>query len=525
MNPRTEFTEAVDAYDDVQASPESAGQDSPTRLPPAWLTQQEARTSKSQRFDYFIHRALLGADILAIIVSAGLAALVADLAGREPVVWGWWGAVLLTVPLWVLIAHSSGLYRMVERRFEVDFVDEFGPVVVGATAWIWGMVVVRSALFSGKWDLFAPLCLWVILIVTVLLFRAIARHVARGRSWYRRPVAVIGREETAEAVVVRMNRHSDWGLDPTVKIIREDERDQCRLEVIGLDAHEDDRRYVGCDPVYVAELVAGLGIDRVVIAEGLPGLDTKTELIRELVERRIGVDVVSGGVETVYSTAVAHHMEGLPILGVRPSTERPLASRLKRLIDIVVSSTALMVLSPVLLWAAIKIKRDTPGPVFYRQARAGLQGRRFEVLKLRTMVDGAHAMHGELRSQTIDEGNDDVLFKLKEDPRITRSGRMLRKWSLDELPQLWNVLRGDMSMVGPRPLIPEEAAMVTDHFVAREMVRPGIAGPWQFLGRSDIPFEDMVRLDYAYVTAWSNAEDMRLLMRTFTAVLRRKGAY
>jgi len=140
------------------------------------------------------------------------------------------------------------------------------------------------------------------------------------------------------------------------------------------------------------------------------------------------------------------------------------------------------------------------------------------------MIDGAHAQRADLRRETEADGNDGVLFKLEDDPRITKAGRTIPRLSIDELPQLWNVLKGEMSMVGPSPLIYEEALQATDLFSARTRVKPGIAGPWQALGRNSIPFEDMIKLDYAYVVGWSMTEDMRLLLRTFTAVTKRTGA-
>ncbi len=164
-----------------------------------------------------------------------------------------------------------------------------------------------------------------------------------------------------------------------------------------------------------------------------------------------------------------------------------------------------------MLRAANRVKSGSPGPVIYR------------ALKFRTMVEGADSMGPAMREE-LDREDGDVLFKIEDDPRVTGAGRTLRSWSIDELPQLWNVLKGEMSMVGPRPLPPEEAVRAEALFAARSRMRPGIAGPWQALGRSAIPFDDMIRLDYAYVTGWTMTEDFRLLLRTLRAVLRRRGA-
>jgi lipopolysaccharide/colanic/teichoic acid biosynthesis glycosyltransferase len=212
-------------------------------------------------------------------------------------------------------------------------------------------------------------------------------------------------------------------------------------------------------------------------------------------------------------------------MSVRSSRLRPLDLRVKRIFDITVAGFALVLVSPLLLWAMIRIKLDSPGPVFFRQVRCGHDGRPFEVVKFRTMVNGADDLRTELRETSEEERDGDILFKLEDDPRVTKFGKTLRNWSIDELPQLWNVLKGEMSIVGPRPLPYDEANQATGLFRARTSVRPGLAGPWQAYGRSNIPFEDMIRLDYSYAVGWSMAEDMRLLLRTANAVFGRRGAY
>lgn len=274
----------------------------------------------------------------------------------------------------------------------------------------------------------------------------------------------------------------------------------------------------------LAARLAEEDVSRAIIAGGSRDLESRTKLIHELIERGIAVDQVSGGPETLYSNAVFHDLEGLPVLSIRRTSPRPAAERMKRLIDVTVSGAGLILLSPVLLWTAIRIKLDSKGPVLYRQERCGLHGEGFELIKFRSMVDGAHQMRSALREETIDSGNDDVLFKLEDDPRTTPYGDVLRRTSIDELPQLWNVFKGDMSMVGPRPLVFEEALQATDIFSARTRMKPGIAGPWQSLGRNSIPFEDMIKLDYAYVVGWSMGQDLRLLLGTVTAVISGRGA-
>jgi lipopolysaccharide/colanic/teichoic acid biosynthesis glycosyltransferase len=160
--------------------------------------------------------------------------------------------------------------------------------------------------------------------------------------------------------------------------------------------------------------------------------------------------------------------------------------------------------------------------VFFRQPREGRGGRQFRIVKFRTMVDGAEARRFEL-AQLNDMEGEGPLFKIKEDPRVTRVGRVLRKWSIDELPQLWNVLRGEMSLVGPRPFVVHESEQITGWAGRRLETTPGITGLWQVLGRNDIPFDEMVKLDYIYVTNWSLWWDIKILVQTLPVVFARRG--
>ncbi|WP_218080095.1 sugar transferase [Anthocerotibacter panamensis] len=197
---------------------------------------------------------------------------------------------------------------------------------------------------------------------------------------------------------------------------------------------------------------------------------------------------------------------------------------LKRGFDLVVASLILLVLGPLYCAIALWIKRDSPGPVFYRQTRIGLKGQPFKVWKFRTMVCDAEALQKELEASN--EMKDGVLFKMKEDPRITGIGKFLRRYSLDELPQVFNVLAGEMSLVGPRPFPMRDVERFSTHHFIRQEVLPGITGLWQVSGRSDIvDFEDVVRLDVAYIQNWSLALDFEILLQTIKVVLAKQGAY
>jgi exopolysaccharide biosynthesis polyprenyl glycosylphosphotransferase len=193
----------------------------------------------------------------------------------------------------------------------------------------------------------------------------------------------------------------------------------------------------------------------------------------------------------------------------------------KRVFDLIASFVALVLLAFPLAFLAVLIKVDARGPVFYRQRRVGKNGRYFDVVKFRTMVPNAHALRQELVALNEADG---PLFKIKNDPRITRVGRLLRKTSLDELPQLWNVLRGEMSLVGPRPALPEEAELWAPELRDRLRVQPGITGMWQVSGRSNTSFDEYSRLDLYYVDNWSLIADLSIMAKTLPSVLLQRGA-
>jgi exopolysaccharide biosynthesis polyprenyl glycosylphosphotransferase len=196
----------------------------------------------------------------------------------------------------------------------------------------------------------------------------------------------------------------------------------------------------------------------------------------------------------------------------------------KRALDLVMSTLAVVLLSPVLIGIAIAIKLGSPGPVLFRQERIGLAGRRFTMLKFRTMVVDAEAQLESLMDVDRSEGNA-VLFKMKHDPRVTRIGRLLRTTSLDELPQLFNVIGGSMSVIGPRPPLQREVDLYDSHVHRRFYVKPGITGLWQVSGRSTLSWDESVRLDLYYVENWSLANDFVILLRTIRVVFARAGAY
>ena len=246
------------------------------------------------------------------------------------------------------------------------------------------------------------------------------------------------------------------------------------------------------------------------------------DLVRSLRELDVQIDIVPRLFEIVPPNIGIHGVEGLPLVNLPPFRMARSSLYLKRALDIVVSLTALLFLAPLFAVVAVLIKLDSRGPVFFRQTRMGASDETFAMLKFRTMIVDAESRKHEVAhlNKHLRPGGDSRMFKVPDDPRVTRVGRVLRRYAIDELPQLINVLKGEMSLVGPRPLILDEDQHVHDWARSRLRLQPGMTGPWQVLGRANIPFQEMVTLDYFYVTSWSMLNDLRLLLQTVPAVAR-----
>jgi exopolysaccharide biosynthesis polyprenyl glycosylphosphotransferase len=266
-----------------------------------------------------------------------------------------------------------------------------------------------------------------------------------------------------------------------------------------------------------------LGADTVLVARG--GFDSALELRRiawELEGSNIDLVVVPSLTDVAGPRIHMRPVAGLPLLHVEQPQAGNASGVSKRLFDLVFASAALMVLSPLLLVVAVLVKLQDGGPVLFRQSRVGRTGQRFGMIKFRSMVMDAEERLAELAAANEADG---VLFKMKEDPRITPVGRFLRRYSVDELPQLFNVIRGEMSLVGPRPPLPSEVDQYAIDVHRRLLVRPGLTGLWQVSGRSGLSWDEAVRLDLYYVDNWSMTTDLVIVAKTVRAVLGKTGAY
>jgi exopolysaccharide biosynthesis polyprenyl glycosylphosphotransferase len=263
-------------------------------------------------------------------------------------------------------------------------------------------------------------------------------------------------------------------------------------------------------------------IDEVVFTDVTDGIREVEEAVSLCAEQGVRTTLAAD----LFSFGMVHsevsYFEGMPLIHFQtpPGDRWQLAA--KRIIDVICSAVGLVVLAPLMALIAVAIKLDSAGPVLFRQRRVGYHGRVFGMYKFRSMVEGADRLQQELAQLNQMEG---PAFKLKHDPRITRVGRFIRKYSLDELPQLWNVLRGEMSLVGPRPPVPDEVSVYERRYRRRLSMRPGLTCTWQVSGRNEIAnFETWVKLDLEYIDTWSLWGDLKILLRTIPAVLTGVGA-
>lgn len=505
---RTEAKGAESPDDGASPKPGSddqRNQSRESRVIPAW----DLRGAKLRRLSVLN-------DMVALCVVGAATAAILTLFGR-PVPSLDIVLYVALLPLWPVIGVALRTYHphSVGRGLSITVADEFATTFWVATMWSWLLIVSRSLLSAETTQLLPAMLAWALSIPIVLISRSLLRRAVRKRGWYRQRVLVIGRIDDAEKIVSRIHRHPEWGLSVAGEI-----------DVQNGENGTDRPRGSDLDTGALLRAAEELEISRVIFATPPQQLNARTDLTRAFIEAGAQVDFVPGEAEILRAGAEAGNLEGLPLMSM-PGARPPRSwGVLKRGVDLAVAVPAVIVVSPVIAYSMVRIRLDSPGPLLYRQSRAGIDGRPFQLLKLRTMVEDADRRLPEVAGLSLHPGAvHSGAFKAAADPRVTRIGTSLRRRSLDELPQLWNVVKGDMSLVGPRPLPIAEDERVAGHYELRRHVRPGITGPWQVSGRSDIPFHDMLRLDYSYVLNWSLASDLKLLAETISAVLRGRGAY
>lgn len=471
---------------------------------------QEARAPRHRR-GWMLRRALAAADVVGLVTALFIAEWVTSMNGgagtlsQTTEIAGF----LISLPVWIIVARAYGLYDQDEERTDHSAPDEFSGIFHMVTVCTAGAAALSYV--TGVTHPTTPklAIFWAAAIVCVISARAAARAITRRTAWYLQTTLILGAGDVGQTIAHKLLHHPEYGLHLVGFIDdhpRERRGDLDQLTVLGGSSD-------------LREVVERLHVERVIVAfSGDSDVDT-LQRIRTLKNLDVQVDVVPRLYELVSTGVGLHTVEGIPLVGLPQVRLSRSARFLKRLFDVSVSSIALLILAPFFLIIGIAIKLDSRGPAFFRQTRMGSGDRTFTIFKFRTMAVDAEQRKQEIAHLNQHRGADERMFKAAVDPRVTRVGAILRRTSIDELPQLANVLRGEMSLVGPRPLILEEDSHVQEWARERLRIKPGITGLWQVLGRSDIPFGEMVQLDYLYVTSWSLGGDVKLIAKTIPRVL------
>jgi exopolysaccharide biosynthesis polyprenyl glycosylphosphotransferase len=453
-----------------------------------------------------LRRCLALGDALAVLLGALTASLVAgmtafDAAASAAVLLGCWGVV----------GWLAGIYAGDDLRAWATGVPTAPRLLITALTVVWPYYAVLRWLEAPAADA-AALTAAVVTTPLSITARTLARGYVHRQASLRQRVVIVGSGVIASQLVTKLRSQDQFGLDPVGFVDDEPHRvGEERIPHLGrLDA--------------LTGVLRRHSIDRAIFAFSRAGHDDLLRSIRASRDARVAVDIIPRLFEFLDGVQGLVNVGGLPLLSMTVPRLSRRSQAAKRALDAMLAGAVLLILSPVLVTIAVLIKLESPGPVLFAQRRVGRGGERFRVFKFRSMYRDAEQRKAELAG--MNDIGDGVMFKIHRDPRVTRVGRFIRRYSLDELPQLINVLRGEMSLVGPRPLIEREADALSEDWHARRLdLRPGLTGPWQVSGRSDTTVEEMVRFDYTYVAGWSLARDVEILFATVPAVLSGRGAY
>jgi len=469
-----------------------------------------------RRRGWVVRRVLLAADVVGLL----LAFLVTQLAledfsdGVDPRIVRLFLIFVVSLPVWVVAAKLYGLYDHDEERTDHSTADDVAGVFHLVTVLVW-------LLYAGAWlsGITTPLLaktvlFWALAVAFIAGARIVGRSLVRRSSVYVQNTVIVGAGDVGQLIGRKYLQHPEYGI---------------RLVGLVDDAPRDVREELGDVPLFPTEdlldVVRRNAVDRVVIAFADMSAARLLELVRDLRALDVQIDIVPRLFEVIPPNVDVHSVEGLPLFGLRPAGLSRSSRLIKRAVDLVLASALLVLTAPLFAFAAWRIKRDSPGPVFFRQLRLGEGSREFPMLKFRTMVVGEHdSVHRDFMRTIMDPRVAPVaggLYKLDRADETTRSGRWLRKTSLDELPQLVNILRGEMSLVGPRPCLQYETEYFEPHHFERFLVPAGLTGLWQVTARAKTTFVEALDMDVAYARAWSLGLDLKILARTPLVVFRR----
>lgn len=488
-------------------------------LPSEWIRlESRARTQETEWLGLRI--GLITVDALALLIAFSLSYLI-RFESRLPVFYQpesppvrYYGLLMaVLIPVWLLIFAAHRLYAP-DHLFHGT--SEYMRVIQAASMGMMAAIVASfmepALVIARGWLLLS----WGLSIGMVGLARFLTRravYALRARGKFMVPALIVGADEEARMVAEQIRSSPISGmillgiLDPSLPRGKEVSPG---LPVLG-------------SPADLPRLIEQLRVREVIVSASALPREALVELFRTFAfHPQVNLRLSSGLYELLATGTEVREVMGVPLLYWRRLRLSPLERFLKAVMDYTLAATALILLAPLFLLIALAIKLDSPGPVLYRRRVVGLGGKLFDAFKFRTMVINAEAL---LEQNPALKKAFEQNYKLRDDPRVTRVGRLLRRWSLDELPQLFNVLRGEMSLVGPRMLTPEEISRYGRWALNLLTVKPGITGLWQVSGRADLPYSERVRLDLFYIRNYSLWLDLAILAQTIPAVIRKRGAY
>ncbi len=494
---------------------QSAKPPAPVRPP------QPVNLDPARRWQHQYSRRLRITDVLIVCAAVALAQFVRFGDSPHASVYSGWVMTLFSVVFAMLWLTSIAAFRARSIRVIGAGIEEYRRIV-SASFWTFGiiaMVTLLAKIFLARGYLAVALPVGTL---GLLISRGLWRYYIAGKradGKYQTMVLAIGDRKGVAQLIEELTRNPRAGYvvvgagipgyGPSrgkTLVVKGQE-----IPILGDESHA-----LAAIPHYNADTVALTGTERF----GAQGI---RQLMWRLETMDVDLVVAPGVMDVAEGRLALRPVAGFPLLHVEKPQYQGAKSFQKRGFDSCFALAALIGTSPLLIGAAIAIKLSSEGPVFYPSERIGLDGKPFTMLKFRTMVDGADRQIPQLLALNESEGG--VLFKIREDPRVTSVGRILRRFSIDELPQFINVLKQDMSVVGPRPPLPEEVKQYNGDVKRRLLVKPGVTGLWQVNGRSDLPWEESVRLDLSYVDNWSMASDFLLIAKTLKAVVASDGAY
>ena len=422
--------------------------------------------------------------------------------------------LLMGLPLLLLFLRMSGMYRTHAR---VRVLDRFPRIVASVNAFAVSLLVIMFLVDYNDPSRGYIVILWFVAILFLFFGRLllqVAFGVANIEDVVQLRTLIVGSGKVGKVLALKLKRHPEFGLDPVGFVDNDPLYEEFTEPEI-----KDLRVLGGTDEI--RDIVKEQDIGKVIIGFSRDSHEQLLDLVSQCNEAGVDVSILPRLFEIITDEIIIREVGGISLVPIKNKRISGFGHVLKSAEDYVLASLFLLFAWPLLLATAIAIKLDSPGPVYFKQERVGKDGKHFKFIKFRSMVVNAE----DIRDQLENEKEEDILWKIQDDPRITRVGRWTRKFSIDELPQIFNVLAGQMSLVGPRPGLPDEVERYKGWHRLRLNVKPGITGLWQVNGRSEIPFDEMVKYDLYYIERWSLWLDLKTILRTFTAVLSRKGAY